>query len=1542
MPRRTTLRRLRLGLGVLFGALITLSLLPFASRPLAAQSNSSFGSAVPCLTGKTTFATTCFADTMVNPADAGDAALAYLDSDYSVRKGAMLGQRPANSPPASPIPNGVGSVYGVAYDDGVISGIPRIFMGAFTRRLTGFGSGDSGGIYAVAPTHTTATLVAQVPGAGSGVRQPNDLYDYSVLPHIGRSGLGDLEISPDGRTLYAMNLGARRIERYDISQPALQYQAPISIPWQLITADPAIQADLVPFALEFYPQPFVNSGGPVLVVGITDTARRGAGRNPQVWPRVHVLSYFTGSQEWIVALNQDLHAESMRNRHQDSDVQTIWFEPANADQTFTGWNPWRDDLLNLPKRITKDQAQIVFYPQPLLTDIEFSQDGTQLWLGLRDRTGDMIFSQAAPNYDVTGVAQGDVLGYTYANGAWHLVTVNRSDPSHTYEQTLRNTVAPSDYFNDNQHVFPPGPLAGHLENHLGGLSSYLQMNGASRSEQMLITTLLGEGSSGIGFFPRSGGTRTSAQRLVAPSDAAGGKSGALGDLERICTYAFIQGRVWQDLDGDGLQDPGEPGFAGITLELFTGDDARASALAQATTDANGNYIFALPPNTPIKLRLAQRNFSAGGNAAHWQISLPKQGGDQNRDSDLPQMTGYLAFAGTSAKPVPNSEPMLLREEERQYDIGLRNVPNTGLIGDFVWHDLNRNGLQDANEPGIANVSVTLDTVRSASAAPLPPNISFPQTTQTNSAGRYSFAQLPPGVYRVTFGLPTGFLPTQRAAGDPNRDSDVDASTGYAATVQLPAAPQDQFTAVDFGVYSNSLDLSITKSGPAEALVGTSFSYTLNYQLSGNTPADGVIVEDILPNDLTFLSANPAPSTRSGQRLTWDLGRRNPGASGTISIQVRAPSSIATAVRTIINSATITRSGTVPADSNPTNNSSSVSTRIVRAEVSLEKDAPGSVLVGDEFTYTLNYSSMGGIAASMVEVRDPLPNGLIFVRFANNPGGACSYRSTERLVLCQFPSLAALSSGSIGLVVRTTADSPNSVTNTATISTATAGDHPGNNRSSTTTTLLRPDLSTTLSITPTPWAVGTTATLRANYANLGSGSARNSQLTLLLPDASYTLSGLPSGCSHLTASDSISCTLGDLAAGASGSHSFSITLPANFPADTFSATAGILTMTPERTADQANNTATTQASVIRPNVWVSASGPTHIVAQGSVFWYVVEYGNRHHLAPTLTRAAEQVQLQVVLPPDVAYQGVDGRAPSSINGQTLRWDLGTLAPNASGQITIVVQTSVPAGATLDLNAQISTSTPGDNLSDNQASVRTSVVQPPDRIPASQGDLRLAIRSELDPNSQDSNPTNGIYLSEGNRIAWPTGEVLDLTAHLEELRMLGNPLPWPYAYRARVIGWSIAEVQVNGVWRSPQASDGRGRTGCRAGAVAPATQLLIGCRYAYIGGETLDSIKNPLPLREDQLLSQAHLYWTQPPAPPMRNDVYLFTVDPLAPSRLRIQVELEVWIVNAYPGAPINNPNLREVTVVPLPDPARRLIEEAFTVELLVPRSVVGPGR
>ena len=85
------------------------------------------------------------------------------------------------------------------------------------------------------------------------------------------------------------------------------------------------------------------------------------------------------------------------------------------------------------------------------------------------------------------------------------------------------------------------------------------------------------------------------------------------------------------------------------------------------------------------------------------------------------------------------------------------VTCNGQIGDYVWSDLNSNGCQDSNEPGIANVKVELYAGCGISGSPI-------NTTYTGINGRYLFSGLCPGTYTVNISTPSGYTRTLANAG----------------------------------------------------------------------------------------------------------------------------------------------------------------------------------------------------------------------------------------------------------------------------------------------------------------------------------------------------------------------------------------------------------------------------------------------------------------------------------------------------------------------------------------------------------------------------------------------------------------------------------------------------------------------------------------------------------------------------------------------------------------------------------------------------------
>ncbi len=76
-------------------------------------------------------------------------------------------------------------------------------------------------------------------------------------------------------------------------------------------------------------------------------------------------------------------------------------------------------------------------------------------------------------------------------------------------------------------------------------------------------------------------------------DAPGtfGKADGLGNVvaQSFPAPLEIGNRVWQDTNGNGIQDAGEPGIANVTVTLF--DVTAGRTVGTTTTDANGDYDF---------------------------------------------------------------------------------------------------------------------------------------------------------------------------------------------------------------------------------------------------------------------------------------------------------------------------------------------------------------------------------------------------------------------------------------------------------------------------------------------------------------------------------------------------------------------------------------------------------------------------------------------------------------------------------------------------------------------------------------------------------------------------------------------------------------------------------------------------------------------------------------------------------------------------------------------------------------------------------------
>ncbi|MCK4761321.1 MAG: hypothetical protein KAW12_03915 [Candidatus Aminicenantes bacterium] len=242
--------------------------------------------------------------------------------------------------------------------------------------------------------------------------------------------------------------------------------------------------------------------------------------------------------------------------------------------------------------------------------------------------------------------------------------------------------------------------------------------------------------------------------------------------------------VWHDVNRDGVQDFNEPGFANVTLALYTDPDgdgsyADGSLIETTNTDLNGYYAF---------LNLGEGNYIV----------------------EVTDTNGVLAgFSTTTGTTNPHSAIAL--EQGGAYldaDFGYALTDDTlAVIGDFVWSDADDDGMQDPGEPGIGGVTVRLWEDTDGDGYD-----DLVADTTTGDDGYYLFTNVAPGDYKVEV-TDTGSLLTGYTLTDgPQSSTDP--------THVITVAAGDAYLNADFGYYKatglyslgNQVWLEIDKSG----------------------------------------------------------------------------------------------------------------------------------------------------------------------------------------------------------------------------------------------------------------------------------------------------------------------------------------------------------------------------------------------------------------------------------------------------------------------------------------------------------------------------------------------------------------------------------------------------------------------------------------------------------------------------------------------------------------------------------------------------------
>ena len=694
-----------------------------------------------------------------------------------------------------------GALWGLAYSKKK----DILYSSAVVRRHSGFANGNIGDIYITknikSGNNITTSQWTNISSVGSVKRDsgveytlPDDTkvenYDIDAYKKVGRVGLGDIDLSPDEKTLYVMDLKNKKVIAIDTKTKAIKNNFAIS--------DPGCNGDYRPWG--------ISTHNNVLYVGVVCSAETSQNRDDL---KAYVLKWNGAGFESV--LNFPLNYER---------------EPAEGNQK-ANWHPW----------IQENNIAYVgdVYAQPILSDIEFDETGAMI-LGFADRyglmTGHQNYTTNTNRHDKKiGFSGGDILRACLDNSGWHIEQDATCGGITTDGEPKTAGPGGGEYYLEDA----AGPNSNGLQWHhdetaLGGLALIQGKDEVMTSAYDPVHPDTG----GVLILKNSTGKTQTRKQLYERNSGqdAGpymGKAGGIGDIEVITTAAPIEigNRVWDDTNGNGIQDVNENGIAGVTVKLICGGVEKASA----TTDSNGNYIFS---NDSSKNSTSSRIYGISdlvADASNCKIVIPnasnqaplqgkkaspsEQGNDKQIDSN-----GVMN--GNDDEATINSTDII---NNHTFDFGFIK-PNKACVGNLVWLDENKNGIVDAGEEGIEGVKVHL----------LDANGNEVATQNTNANGNYHFCGLEPGDYKIKIDIPNAYTLTARTSknGEDN-DSDINPATNTTSKITLTSGEDD--TTWDAGLYKNPVVISSNK-----ICIGNFVWYDSN--LNGIQDSDELGVRDI--------------------------------------------------------------------------------------------------------------------------------------------------------------------------------------------------------------------------------------------------------------------------------------------------------------------------------------------------------------------------------------------------------------------------------------------------------------------------------------------------------------------------------------------------------------------------------------------------------------------------------------------------------------------------------------------------------------------------
>ena len=453
------------------------------------------------------------------------------------------------------------------------------------------------------------------------------------------------------------------------------------------------------------------------------------------------------------------------------------------------------------------------------------------------------------------------------------------------------------------------------------------------------------------------------------------------------------------------------------------------------------------------------------------------------------------------------------------------------------------------------------------------------------------------------------------------------------------------------------ELTITKFGPAEAVIDTTILYTGTLTNISDGTAYNVVLVDQLPEGVTFVgSSHTAVYDPVANTVTWDLGTVPPGISipGWLTVRISP---------TVANGTVLTDTFRVTwedKDGNDLGPKEAKAETIVytHPQLALQKEGPAAALTEEIFNYKLTIRNIGGLAAQNVVLTDTLP---ISVTYQNsNPSGIYDAGPPE-IVTWNLGSIEGGGSKIVVVTVKVNAGVANgtTITNTARVN----WDDAEGPVEDTWETIIHtePELVIT-KFGPAEAVVDSTITYTGTLTNIGGGIAKSVVLTDTLP-AGVTFVSSSHAASYYPETNTVIWDLPDLPPGASIPGWLTVHIDPSLPDNTVLTDEFKVTWEDTVGNPLGPDTAFWDTTVhTNPLLTVTKDGPEQ-ASPGDTINYTIRVEN---IGGT---DALNTTLQDILPTGLTYQSSH---PSGTHaGGVVTWNLGTIPAYGAVEVSLTAR-------------------------------------------------------------------------------------------------------------------------------------------------------------------------------------------------------------------------------------------------------------------------------